>query len=107
VQQTTAQDAVTLWRTYFQPHALAVFGQSGSNDRDRLARRAIRWLSTTGATEISREQIRTEAMGGSVDAEGADKVIARLERGGVLRLLPTPKARHRPAKRWAVNPALR
>ena len=106
VQQTTAQDAVTLWRTYFQPHALAVFGQSGSNDRDRLARRAVRWLRTTGATEVSREQIRTEATGGSVDAEGADRVIARLERGGVLRLLPTPKARHRPARRWAVNPRL-
>jgi hypothetical protein len=84
-----------------------VFGQSGSNDRDRLARRAVRWLRTTGATEVSREQIRTEAMGSTVDAEGADRLIARLERGGVLRLLPTPKARHRPAKRWAVNSALK
>jgi hypothetical protein len=109
VAQPIAQDAISLWQSYFRPHALAVFNQAGSNDRDRNARRVVRWLRTTGAavTEVGREVIRTEAMGSTVDADGTDRIIARLERGGVLRLLPTPKARHRPAKRWAVNPGLR
>jgi hypothetical protein len=71
VAQTTAQDAVSLWRTYFRPHALAVFNQTGSTDRDRLARRAVRWLRATGATEVSREQIRTEAMGSDLSPENS------------------------------------
>lgn len=106
VSQAIARDAVSLWRAYFRPHAMAVFGQAGSNDRDRAARRVVRWILTTGAKEIAREQIRTEAMGDTIDAETADRLIARLERGGVLRLMPTAKARHRPARRWAVNPGL-
>jgi hypothetical protein len=106
VAQSTAQDAASLWLTYFRPHAMAVFSHSGNTDRDRLARRVVRWLQTTGATEVRREQIRIEAMGSTIDAEGADRIIARLEKAGVLRLLPVVKARHRPAKRWAVNPEL-
>jgi hypothetical protein len=100
------QHAIGLWSHYFKAHARRVFHQAGRSDRDRAARRVIRWLQTTGATELSREQVRREALAHAVDAEGADRVIARLEQGGVIRLLPMPKGRGRPAKRWAVNPAV-
>jgi hypothetical protein len=107
VAHHTVNDAAALWRGYFRPHALAVFNQAGNTDRDRDARRVIRWLRATCAREVGREQIRTEALSYSVDAEGADRVIARLEAGGILRLAAVAKVRHRPAKRWQVNPALR
>jgi hypothetical protein len=107
VTQPIVRDAVTLWRGYFRPHATAVFNQAGNTDRDRDARRVIRWLRATRAREVGREQIRIEALSYSVDAEGADRVIARLEAGGILRLAAVARARHRPAKRWQVNPALR
>jgi hypothetical protein len=83
-----------------------VFNQAGNTDRDREARRVIRWLRATGAREVGREQIRIEALSYSVDAEGADRVIARLEAGGILRLASAARVRHRPARRWQVNPAL-
>ena len=68
---------------------------------------AVRWLRAASPEEVSREQIRCEALAYGVDAEGADRVIARLEAGGILRLIRTGDRRPgRPARRWAVNPAL-
>ena len=99
--------AIGLWTHYFKPHARAVFNQAGRTDRDRQARRAVRWLRASGPEEVSREQIRCEALAYAVDAEGADRVIARLEAGGILRRLAVEGRRPgRPARRWAVNPAL-
>lgn len=99
--------AIGLWTRYFKPHARAVFNQAGRTDRDRQARRAVRWLRASGFEEVSREQIRCEALSYSVDAEGADKVIARLEQGGILRRVTVEGRRPgRPSRRWAVNPAL-
>jgi hypothetical protein len=100
------QFAIGLWSHYFKAHARNVFNQAGRSDRDRAARRVVRWLQTTGTTELGREQVRREALAHAVDAEGADRVIARLEQGGAVRLLPMPKGRGRPARRWAVNPAV-
>jgi predicted ArsR family transcriptional regulator len=61
-----------------------------------------------GLEQISREDIRREALGRTVDAEGAEHVIARLEAGGVLRCHAAKSdGRGRPRRRWEVNPALR
>jgi hypothetical protein len=106
IGREAAQQAIGLWIHYFRAHARGVFTQAGRADRDRHARRVVRWLQTMAVEEVSREQVRREALAHAVDAEGADKVIARLTAGGVLRLLPTPKGRGRPAKRWEVNPAM-
>ena len=100
------QRAIALWHDYLRLHARQVFNQAGRSDGDRHARRVVRWLRTTGTAEVSREQIRREALAHAVDAEGADKVIARLARGGILRAAPAPKGRGRPARRWSVNPAV-
>ena len=106
-----------LWERYYRPHAQAVFDRAGPADRARQgqhqarqhARRVIGWIRARGAAEISREEVRREALSQRVNAAGADEVILALEQAGVLRELddeeedPGPG---RPARRWQVNPAL-
>jgi hypothetical protein len=106
-----------LWERYYRPHAQAVFDRAGPADRARQgqhqarqhARRVIGWIRARGAAEISREEVRREALSQRVNAAGADEVILALEQAGVLREIddeeedPGPG---RPARRWQVNPAL-
>jgi len=106
-----------LWQRYYRPHAQAVFDRAGPAERDRQgrhqarqhARQVIGWIRARGPTQISREDVRREALSQRVKAAGADEVIAALEQAGVLREVadeeeyPGPG---RPARRWQVNPAL-
>jgi hypothetical protein len=101
--------AWALWQRYYRPHAKAVFDRAGPSERDRKLRQVIGWLRARGATKVSREDVRREALSQRVKAAGADEVIAALEQAGVLREVadeeeyPGPG---RPARRWQVNPAL-
>jgi hypothetical protein len=106
-----------LWERYYRPHAQAVFDRAGPSDRDRQgkhqaqqhARRVIGWIRARGAAEISREEVRREALSQQVNAAGADEVILALEQAGVLREVEDEEeypSRGRPARRWQVNPAL-
>ena len=79
----------------------------GRGDRDATARRAARWLKRAGLAEVSREDIRREALCQAVNADGADDVIARLEAGGLLRPLALDGNFGRPRRRWQVNPTFR
>jgi hypothetical protein len=104
------EDAVALWRGYFRPHARAVFNHAlPATDRERRARRVARWLADTGRAEVSRQEIRCEALGDTANAAEADHVITRLSRAGILRLHVTVSSSRggRPMRRWLVNPALR
>src|SRR6266851_390315 len=98
-----------LWERYYRPHAQAVFERAGPADRDRKVRQVIGWIRARGATKVSREDVRREALRQTVKAAGADEVILALEQVGVLREVddeeeyPGPG---RPARRWRVNPAL-
>jgi hypothetical protein len=99
--------AVRLWSDYFRPQALALFHHSVPGERERLARRVARWLRSRGLTEVSREQVRSEALSRSVDAAEADQVMYRLQDAGLLqRALYTGPLRGRPPNRWWVNPRL-
>ncbi len=51
-------EAYALWADYFHPHAVSVFQQAGSGDRDGAARRAARWLRRAGSI---RSRARTSA----------------------------------------------
>jgi hypothetical protein len=85
-----------------------VFNQAGKTDRDKHARRVVRWLKTTQAKEVGRINLRREALAQSVDAMETDRVISRLEEAGVLRLASSvtgPKGGGT-KRRWTVNPAL-
>jgi hypothetical protein len=106
-----------LWERYYRLHARAVFDRAGPADRARQgqhqarqhARRVIGWIRARGAAEISREEVRREALSQRVNAAGADEVILALEQAGMLREVddeeeyPGPG---RPARRWQVNPVL-
>ena len=108
IDRDTVEAAATLWRDYFRPHAETVFNQAGKIDRDKHARRVVRWLRTTQAREVGRINLRREALAQSVDAMETDRVIARLEEAGVLRLASSvtgPKGGNT-KRRWTVNPAL-
>ena len=100
--------AASLWWDYFWPHARETFDRGAPTDVERRARRVVRWIRATGVTEVSRERVRREALGRTVDAAKAHDVLSRLTADGVLRQLPLVFSEHggRPAWRWQVNPAL-
>ena len=102
------KDAAGLWSDYFRLHAQAAIYRAGRSREDRLARKVAHWLITSGLDEVSREVVRRDALGQSIDASGADAVIARLVDANVLReVSATPGPRGgRPPKRWVVNPSL-
>lgn len=109
VTRDAVERAAALWRDYFRPHAEIVFNQAGKTDRDRHARKVVRWLKATKAAEVSRTNLRREAMGQSIDAQETDQLIVRLEAAGVLKLassLVGPKGGNT-KRRWQVNPLLR
>jgi hypothetical protein len=101
--------AIALWSGYYRAHAKAFFDQMAPSDLDSRARRVVRWLKSCGLDEVSREDVRRTALGQTVNASEADRVLARLTEGGVLRAIAIeqPAQRGRPALRWEVNPALR
>ena len=108
IDVATVLAAIELWTSYFYPHAATVFHQCGRIDRDRHARRAAKWIKARARELVSREELRRDALGQSVDAGETDRVIQRLEAGGVLRLSAASLIPNggRPAKRWTVNPAV-
>jgi hypothetical protein len=68
----------------------------------------LRWLRVSGRTEVSREDIRRDALVQTVAASEADQVIYRLRDAGALRPAAgaTSPRGGRPALRWQVHPAL-
>lgn len=100
-------EAAQLWSAYFHPHARAVFHRMMPSRRDRQMRQVVRWLRHHGPTEVSREDIRREALQRSVDASDAEQVLYRLRDAGVVQRIDyNSLSRGRPPNRWWVNPAL-
>ena len=105
VNLRTMQAAITLVRDYFWPHARACLRQIGLTERHANARRVLRWIKSTHKQEVSREEVRREGLGKTLDADQTQAVVGSLCDAGWLRLdtTMTPgRARHR----WEVNPCL-
>src|SRR5204863_1648170 len=66
------EDARRLWTGYFHPHAKSVFERAGSGGRDRTARRAARWLRRAGLNQVSREDIRRDALRQAISAQDTE-----------------------------------
>jgi hypothetical protein len=109
IGQEAMERAIALWSGYYRPHAKAFFDRATPSDVDSRARRVVRWLKASRLAEVSREDIRRTALGQTVNAGEADRVVARLMQAGVLRPIAPekPLGRGRPALRWEVNPACR
>jgi Protein of unknown function (DUF3987) len=100
--------AVHLVMEYFWPHARAALRQIGLTERHANSRRVLRYIKTKRLDSISRENVRRDALGQSLDAEGTQALIEDIERAGWLRSAtekPGPSG-GRPALRWEVNPQL-
>ena len=71
-------------------------------------RRVARWLKDGGRTEVSREDIRRDALLQSAKAIDVDCVLHRLVETGFLRPMAVESSRLAGprARRWQVNPAL-
>jgi putative DNA primase/helicase len=101
------QAAVSMWRDYFLLHSRAALRLIGHNDRHVDTRRVLRWLQATNRQEISREDIRRDALGQRLDADGTQKLIDSLVvRGWLREVTARGEGPGRPARRWAVNPSL-
>jgi hypothetical protein len=99
--------AIRLAREYFWPHARAALRQIGLTDRHRNARRVLRWISAHSKQEISREDIRRDALSQSLDADQTQELIDALGRWGWLKEDTTKSgSAGRLRRRWRVNPKL-
>jgi hypothetical protein len=90
---------------YFWPHACACLRQIGITQHDADARRVLRWLKAKGRDEISREDIRCQALARRLNADQTEAVLEQLVRAGWLRRAST-ETTGRPQVRWLVNPKL-
>ena len=61
--------AVRLVRDYFWPHSRAALRQIGLNERHANARRVLRWIKAHRKHEVSREEVRREALSQTFDAD--------------------------------------
>jgi len=97
--------AIELVRNYFWPHAQACLRQIGLTERHVNARRVLRWLRATRKTEISREEVRRDALSQRLDADGTTNLLAGLCRSGWLKESMTPSGPQggKPIRRWSVN----
>ncbi len=102
------QAAIGLVRDYFWPHARACLRLIGFTQRHANARRALLWIRAKRKTEVSREEIRRDALSQRLDAEETTVLLTALSKSGWLRkevTEPGPQG-GKPAHRWLVNPKL-
>jgi hypothetical protein len=108
VNKTTMRAAIRLVRDYFWPHARACLRLIGLTERHTDARRALLWIRAKGKTEVSREEIRRDALSQRLDASQTTSLLTALCKSGWLReevTEPGPQG-GKPAHRWLVNPKL-
>lgn len=100
--------AVQLWSAYFRGHARALFHRTVVSERERQARQVVRWLRQQGRPDVSREDVRREALRRAVDSRDAEQVLYRLRDAGIVQRIhyQLPSSGGRPPNRWLVNPAL-
>lgn len=98
--------AAALWRSYFWPHARAVFDSVLLSDHERRVRRVACWLRETRPSTVSREEIRRRALRQAATADETQHVLQRLHHLGYVQPDLAYGGRGRPTNRWLVNPAL-
>jgi hypothetical protein len=108
IEAQYVQSSALLWREYYWPHARAALRQVGLSERHINSRRALRWIRANGRQEVSREDLRRDALGQRLDAEQTQNLMDGLVKAGWLREItqkPGPMG-GRAARRWEVNPKL-
>jgi hypothetical protein len=99
--------AIALWSDYFRPHALALFHRMAPTEHERRARTVVRWLQRKRKHQVSREDIRRNALSRAVNAIQTEQILLGLQQDGVVeRASDGSQVRGRPSSKWWVNPAL-
>ena len=100
--------AIKLVRDYFWPHARACLRQIGLTERHANARRVLKWLRANQRREVSREDIRRDALSQKLDAEQTKELLDALCQSGWLKEESAPSGPQggKPIRRWHVNPKL-
>jgi hypothetical protein len=109
IDEDSMSSAIDLVRDYFWPHARACLRQIGLTERHANARSVLRWLAANHKTEVSREEVRREALSQRLDADQTTQLLTNLCVAGWLREKEAPadpRGRGKPARRWLVNPNL-
>jgi hypothetical protein len=102
----TMSQACRLW-DHYRSHARAVLTRTFASDGEPVMRRVLAWVRARGARQISREDVRRDALGQALNAHQALQVIQSLERAGFLRRAEVAyPGDGRRALRWDVNPSL-
>jgi hypothetical protein len=97
--------AIHLWLEYFWPHARAALRQIGRNERHANSRRVLRWIKAHNKAEVSREEVRRDALAQSLDAEQTQALLDSIVQRGWLREMTTSTG-GRSRRRWEVNPLI-
>src|SRR5262249_47191081 len=108
VNKMTMQAAIKLVRDYFWPHARACLRLIGPTEKHTNARRVLLWIRAKGKTEVSREEIRRDALAQRLDANETSSLLTALSKSGWLReegTHPGPQGGNT-SLRWLVNPKL-
>lgn len=102
------EQAAALWEGYFRPHATSLFARNMPTTTEVRARRVARWLRSNGMTCVTREQVRRDGLGRTVNASDTDQVLYRLRSANIVRQMPDGwrATGGRPTNIWEVNPAL-
>ena len=108
INQAAMASAITLTRDYFWPHARACLRQIGLTERHANARRVLRWLRANRKTEVSREEVRRDALSQRLDANETTELLTSLCNSGWLRekISPSGPQGGKPPRRWLVNQSL-
>jgi hypothetical protein len=77
--------AIRLVRDYFWPHSRAVLNRISGECRNVTTRRIVRWIFANRKTELSVQDVRRTALGGSIDAKQAQAILDDLVVCGFLR----------------------
>ena len=105
VTELSMANAIKLMHEYFWPHARAALRQIGLTDRHQHLRRALRWIQANRLSVVSLQDIRRDAVAGSLDADQTRDLMDRLVVAGWLRLTKKMTG-GRPQEQWSVNPKI-
>jgi hypothetical protein len=108
INKDAVSSAIILVRDYFWPHARACLRQIGLTERHTNARRVLRWLKANHKTEVSREDVRRDALSQRLDANETTELLTSLSNSGWLRERVGQSGPQvgKPPRRWLVNPNL-
>jgi uncharacterized protein DUF3987 len=106
VNKTTMEAAIKLVSDYFWPHARACLRLIGLTEKHTNARRVLLWIRAKGKTEVSREEIRRDALSQRLDANETTVLLKELSKSGWLWeevAAPGHKAANQRAGGWSTQ----